>query len=125
MHALCAQGLLEPLIAMLENARQGAPAEQGEAQGEKEKETGDEEPRPKEPADLQALLSARDERGRTPLGCGVIGAHEGIVAELLRAGADPTEKDDKVRDFIYSLNHQRHPAGKYIFAYCYHRRYRK
>ena len=37
-----------------------------------------------------ADLNARDEEGRTPLACAIVGRHGGIVERLLDAGAGPS-----------------------------------
>jgi hypothetical protein len=52
-------------------------------------------------AQWQAYLSAKDERGRTPLALAVINPSPPIVSELLRAGADPTAKDDKGNTYLH------------------------
>lgn len=91
LHAACAQGQLEAVKNILEEARKTIFGR------EKEKETEDSKSSSSSAEDdWQAYLSKKDERGRIPLVWAVAGSFVDIVVELLRAGADPTFKDEKV-----------------------------
>jgi len=103
LHAACAQGRLDAVKRILEEAKKQFGQTEKEEDGKKEKEVEDSSDYCYNNNDWQAYLSAKDERGRTPLVWAVAGTFADIVIELLRAGADPTLKDDKVTFFF---NHE-------------------